>query len=100
MIRRRGTTITGEAVGLQMLVLNLANAVECPVLDKTGLIGKYDFKLEWTPDSVSGSGPTEGQVSGPSLFAALQEQLGLRLEAQRAQAEMLVIDHVARPSEN
>ena len=104
MICKRGTSIIGEGVGMQMLVLNLANSLDRPVLDKTGLTGRYDFKLEWTPEApgaASGAeNPTSPQPNGPSLFAALQEQLGLRLEPQKAPAETLVIDHVVRPSEN
>jgi len=82
-----------------------------PVLDKTGLTGKYDFTLEWTPDENrapmfkgtrdGGQGPDNPpDSSGPSIFTAIQEQLGLKLEAQKGPAEMLVIDHVERPSEN
>jgi uncharacterized protein (TIGR03435 family) len=109
MIRKRGTSITGQGVGMQMLVLNLANSLDRPVLDKTGLTGKYDFKLVWTTDALSVSSaiaatgaetPVAPDPNGPSLFAALQEQLGLRLEPRKAPVETLVIDHVARPSEN
>jgi uncharacterized protein (TIGR03435 family) len=109
LIRKRGTSIIGEGVGMQMLVLNLANSLDRPVLDKTGLTGKYDFKLEWSLDAPNASSPTAEkgaetpttpEPTGPSLFAALQEQLGLRLEPQKAAVETLVIDHVARPSEN
>lgn len=109
MIRKRGTSIIGEAVGMQMFVLNLANSLDRPVLDKTGLAGKYDFKLEWSLDALNVSSPiaatgaetpTAPEPNGPNLFAALQEQLGLRLEPQKAPVETLVIDHVARPSEN
>lgn len=109
MIRRRGTSITGEAAGVGLLALNLANALERPVLDKTGLSGRYDFKLEWSleaeeqPGTATGTGgeaPRASEPSGPTLFAALQQQLGLRLEAQKAPAEILVIDHVERPSAN
>ena len=109
MIRRRGASITGEGVGMGMLVINLANALERPVLDKTGLTGRYDFKLEWIPDagrqagSVTETGnaaPSADEPVGPSLFGALQEQLGLRLEAQRAAVDILVIDHVDHPSAN
>jgi uncharacterized protein (TIGR03435 family) len=94
---------------MQMLVLNLANSLGRPVLDKTGLTGKYDFKIEWTPDDSNASGrttatgsetPTAPEPNGPSLLAALQEQLGLRLEPQIAPVETLVIDHVAQPSRN
>jgi uncharacterized protein (TIGR03435 family) len=109
MIRRRGASITGEGVAIPMLVMNLANSLERPVLDKTGLAGKYDFKLEWSldanknPAAIAATGansPAAPDPTGPSLFSACQEQLGLRLEAQKALAETLVIDHVARPSQN
>lgn len=109
MIRKRGTSIIGEGVGMQMLVINLANSLDRPVLDKTSLTGRYDFKLEWSlealdvasPIAATGAeAPTAPQPNGPSLFAALQEQLGLRLEPEKAPVETLVIDHVARPSEN
>jgi uncharacterized protein (TIGR03435 family) len=108
-IRRGSGSITGAAVGMQMLVLNLSNSLERPVLDQTGLAGRYDFKLEWSPDyegrsssmAATGSGtPVAQDPNGPPLFVALEEQLGLRLEARKAPAETLVIDHIARPSEN
>jgi len=59
------------------------------VLDKTGLTGKYDFSLQWTPEN-----------SQASLFAAIQEQLGPKLESQTRPVEVLVIDHAEKPSEN
>ena len=69
------------------------------VLDKTGLTGRYDFSLQWTPDDSPSDAPVPDS-SGGSLFTALQEQLGLKLEPQKGPVEVLVIDHVARPSEN
>jgi uncharacterized protein (TIGR03435 family) len=80
-------------------------ALDRPVVDKTGLSGRYDFDLEFTPDE-SQFGGMLGKVAGadesakPGLFAALQEQLGLRLEAAKGLIEALVIDGVERPSEN
>jgi len=76
------------------------------VLDKTGLAGKYDINLEFTPDQsqfqappgVTPAPPIDS--NGPSLFTALQEQLGLKLESQKGPVEIIVIDHVERPSEN
>ena len=81
-----------------------------PVLERTGLTGKYDFKLEWTPESgeLSGKGGPEGPGEkgeaagadplGPSLSTALQEQLGLKLESRKAPVETLVIDRAENPS--
>jgi uncharacterized protein (TIGR03435 family) len=89
----------------------LAQQLGRPVKDKTGLEGKFDFKLEWTPDEgIRGVGPVgegtphEGSSaadsSGPSIFTALQEQLGLKLESDKGPAEILVIDRVEKPSAN
>jgi len=72
------------------------------VVNNSGLEGNYDFKLEWTPDpgpSAPDGQPVETSVS-PSLFSALQEQLGLRLEATKGPVDILVIDRVHKPSEN
>ena len=71
-------------------------------MNNTGLEGNYDFKLEWTPDpgpSAPDGQPVETPL-GPSLFSALQQQLGLRLEATKGPVDVLVIDHVDKPSEN
>ena len=61
-----------------------------PILDMTGLAGSYDFTLEWDSSSQS----------GPSIFTAVEEQLGLKLEARKSPMEILVIDHAEKPSEN
>ena len=66
-----------------------------PVLDKTGLTGEYDLVLDWTPDDVKAD-----DLSAPSLFTAVQEQLGLRLEAQTAPREFLVVDRAEKPGGN
>jgi uncharacterized protein (TIGR03435 family) len=72
------------------------------VIDATGLKGSYDFELNWSPDD--GHTPLLNGVpqesTGPSIFTAFQEQLGLKLESRKAPVEVLVIDHVERPSEN
>jgi uncharacterized protein (TIGR03435 family) len=110
MLRRGRGQITGQGIEMQMLASSLANQVGRPIVDRTGLKGRYDIKLEWTPDPGQDPGPLGAppgvepppppDPNGPSLFAALQEQLGLRLESQKGPAEMLVIDRVERPSEN
>ena len=71
----------------------LGNKLSHPVIDKTGLEGKYDWTLVWDPDPSADS--TE-----PSISTAVQEQLGLKLDAQKGPVKMLVIDSVERPSEN
>ncbi|HEV2710108.1 MAG TPA: TIGR03435 family protein [Edaphobacter sp.] len=66
------------------------------VIDKTGLTGKYDLTLKWSEDTGSNS-TTD---TGPSIFTALQEQLGLKLKPAKGPAETLVVEHVEMPSEN
>jgi uncharacterized protein (TIGR03435 family) len=64
-----------------------------PVIDRTGLTQKYDYVLERSLDS-------DATRSGPTIFTALQEQPGLRLESVKTAVDTLVIDHIARPSQN
>ena len=88
---------------------NLLQAVvlDRPVVDKTGITGRYDFTIRWTPDETQFSGrggqappPPAGQDPPPGLFTAIQEQLGLKLESTRAPIEVFVIDKVEPPSAN
>ncbi len=79
-----------EIAGLMRFV------VDRPVVDQTGLAGRFDFVLKWTPDGAETSDPN----APPELFTAIQEQLGLKLEPVKAPVDVLVIDHVERPSEN
>ncbi len=72
-------------------------------MDQTGLSGKYEFELEWTPDETQFGGtlPQGRRIpSKPGIFAAVQQQLGLRLEATRGPVDTMVINRVARPTEN
>jgi uncharacterized protein (TIGR03435 family) len=85
----------------------LSNQLGRVVVDRTALKGVYDFKLEWSPDPEQTRGPSDGpgpqrpsDVPGPSIFTALQEQLGLKLEPIRGPVETLVIDHVEKPDAN
>jgi uncharacterized protein (TIGR03435 family) len=78
-----------------------------PVLDQTGISGRYDFTLIWTPDDSQFAGmgakippPTESANAPANLYTAIQEQIGLKLEATKAPAEVMVVDHVEKPSEN
>ena len=77
--------------------------------DKTGLDGRYDFRLLYTPDNYKppkeegisrNSSEARPDPEGPGVFSALQEQLGLRLEAGKGPVEMLVVDRAERPSGN
>ena len=91
------TQMTGLAIRISILAQNLAFSVERNVIDKTGLTGKYDINLKWTPTELQGK--TDDNNS-PDLFTALQEQLGLKLEPSKGPVDTLVIDHVEMPSEN
>ena len=73
-----------------------------PVVDRTGLSGRYDFDLEFAPDERLWAGilPRPENSDLPDLFRAVQEQLGLQLEATKGQVEALVIARIERPSEN
>jgi len=74
------------------LASSLSGAADRIVIDKTGLTGEYDVELTWAPD---------GQPdAGPSIFTAVQEELGLKLEPAKAPLDVVVIDHLERPSEN
>jgi uncharacterized protein (TIGR03435 family) len=88
-------SLHGQAMELSNLAFSLSSSARRIVLDKTGLTGKYDMDLKWSQqDNAS---PDD---SGPSLFTALQEQLGLKLEPTKAPVESIVIEHVDRPTEN
>jgi uncharacterized protein (TIGR03435 family) len=82
-------------------------ALDRPVVDQTGLAGRFDFRLTWTPDetqfgAVGGYKPqaTERADAPPDLFTAIQEELGLKLVSTKTPVDFLVIDHIERPSAN
>jgi len=75
----------------------LQHMLDRPVVDQTGLQGQYDFVLKWTPNDADAADPA---LASPGIFTAMQEQLGLKLEAVKAQADVVVIDKVERPSAN
>ncbi|SPE25163.1 conserved exported hypothetical protein [Candidatus Sulfopaludibacter sp. SbA3] len=88
--------LAGTRVTADVIALMLARQFERNVLNQTGLPGKYDFQLDFTPDS----GPCPVDSGQPSIFTAVQQQLGLKLESGKGPVETLVIDKVERPSEN
>jgi uncharacterized protein (TIGR03435 family) len=100
----QGMKMTAAAVTLDQFVRSpfLLGAVGGrTVLDQTGLKGLYDFTLTWAPEPLAASETAKSAVAdAPSLFAAIQEQLGLRLIPSRAPEEVIVVDHVERPSAN
>jgi uncharacterized protein (TIGR03435 family) len=84
--------ITARGLTIETLAAMLSSRVERLVVDRTGLAGSVDIALDWSPDqSVSDK---------PSLFTAVQEQLGLRLDSKTAPVDVVVIDHIERPTED
>jgi uncharacterized protein (TIGR03435 family) len=114
--RRRGTMINrGKIIStdaqMSTLVTVLSRQLGRTIIDKTGLTGNYDFTLEWTPDDggppppprpPDGAAPTAAAASDPgaSIFTALPEQLGLKLESAKGPVDVVVIDHIEKPTEN
>jgi uncharacterized protein (TIGR03435 family) len=102
--------ITGQSMDMTMLCNQLSSILGRNVVDKTALKGRYDIKLNWTPDEVQAAaarGPVDGgptstapTESGPSLFTAIQEQAGLRLDSQKGPVEVIAVDHIAKATEN
>jgi uncharacterized protein (TIGR03435 family) len=113
MMLMRPGQLTAQGVDLWFVAKQLSQQLGRTVQDKTGLTGKYDFTLQWKPDRdpspMPGAPPPGEQGPGAtlstdsseaSIFTAVQEQLGLKLESRKAPVEVLVIDHVEAPSEN
>jgi uncharacterized protein (TIGR03435 family) len=101
--------LTAQGIPIASLLPPMTQQLERTVVDKTGLKGTYDITLLWTPEDDRAAMPngaeggrqgSSADSSGASIFTAIQEQLGLKLESQKGQVEGLVIDHVGRPSEN
>jgi uncharacterized protein (TIGR03435 family) len=111
MMRLSRGMLVGQGIPITFLANMLMHQPDVEgrtVLDKTGLSGKYEVTLQWLPEDQTFPGPAGGaqpaaphsDASGPSIYTALQEQLGLRLESTKGPVEFLVIDHVERPSPN
>jgi uncharacterized protein (TIGR03435 family) len=99
-------TIDGDAEPLSQLTDMLSMETGRMVLDQTGMKGTYDFDLQFGVDSGPGGMPLpsaamgNGSDTAPSLFSAIQEQLGLRLESTKAPVQTIVIDHIEEPTPN
>ena len=117
VIRIGAGNLIGNAAPLSRFVTQLSQRLDRPIIDRTKLTGRFDIQLKWAPDA--GESPFDPGGNrfateirdmngmtlrpdplGPSIYSALQEQLGLKLESTKAPVEVLVIDHVERPSEN
>jgi len=91
--------LTGHAVTMSLLAVSLPRSVGRIVLDRTNLIGVFDLDLEWTPEQASSSGASVAlPTDGVSIFTAVQEQLGLKLESTQSPVDVLVIDRVQKPT--
>jgi uncharacterized protein (TIGR03435 family) len=94
-----GTTaksIVVRCTGMDGFARVLAREMDLPVVNHTGLEGIFSFRLQWAPEDAR----TSDAASGPSIFTAIREQLGLRLRAEKAPVEILVIDRAEKPSPN
>jgi uncharacterized protein (TIGR03435 family) len=102
---RSGKRLTGK-VTMQDLTDLLARELGSPVVDNTGLEGPFEIALEWTPEvplapNSGGDNSPPPPAPGPSLFTAVQDQLGLKLSAGRGPVDILVVDHAEKiPTEN
>ncbi len=121
MMMGRGR-LEGQGTTIDFLISALSGQAGRNIIDKTGLTGRYDFSLNWSPDEGGGGGGGMGRpgddpphagppgagpapaggdtASGPSLFTALEEQLGLKLVPEKGPVDVIVIDSVGRPAEN
>jgi uncharacterized protein (TIGR03435 family) len=93
-------TITAVGVSMDQLAAGVEDWVGHPVENLTGLDGKYDFKLEWTPDQASAANDATAADTGPTIFTALHQQLGLSLEGRKIQAPCEFVESVDVPAEN
>jgi len=86
--------ITAHGISVEALAANLSFTVGREIVNKTGLDGGYDFTLDFAPDGADSSD------TRPSIFTAFEEQLGLKLEPARGPVDVIVVDHIKRPTEN
>jgi uncharacterized protein (TIGR03435 family) len=104
----KGLTMSGHGASIESIARFISFYLGSTVVDKTGLTGTYDYTLSFAPDESMRAGflpPANGGVpppeaQGPSIFSALQDQLGLKLEAKKEPVDVVVIDHIEQPSAN
>jgi uncharacterized protein (TIGR03435 family) len=97
-VHGRNQNLSASHMTMESLANEIGNTfVDRPVIDRTGLNGTYDFKIEATPEFRYNRDPQSEDIS---VFSAIREQLGLRLDPQKANVEVLIVDHVEKPSEN
>ena len=95
------STWNATSIGMPEAAAALVGVLERSVVDKTGVSGKFDIHLWWMPDQApAGADGVRPEASAVSLFTALEEQLGLKVESSRGPVDVLVIDHVERPTDD
>lgn len=111
-IRMGRGQINAKGMPIEMLTRTLSQNLGRHVIDKTDLKGRFDIELQWTPEPGQAFGPFGGgappppgagapaESTGPTIFTAVQEQLGLRLESTKGPVPMLVIESISKPTEN
>jgi uncharacterized protein (TIGR03435 family) len=87
--------MAARAMDFSVLVTRLGASTDRVLVDRTGLAGRFDWDLQWTPDALTAD--AAGASANLPLVTALREQLGLRLEAQREASDVLVIDRAEHP---
>jgi uncharacterized protein (TIGR03435 family) len=92
--------VSATGTPIANLAQTLSRAVERVVVDHTGLTGNFDIELRWAPGGPAIASPSNDSSDAPSIFTAVQEQLGLKFESTTGPADVLVIDHVEHPTED
>jgi uncharacterized protein (TIGR03435 family) len=102
-----GDEMVFERVSMAQLAGTVSRSLDRPVIDETGLKGLYNFRLAWVNDNrpkpngaIAATPDASDPAEAPSVFAALQERLGLKLEPRKAGVDVILIDHIQRPSAN
>ena len=93
-------SIEATGISIDVLVHALSQELDRTVIDKSGLTDNYDFTLKWTPDDRVSTDVSTNDTDAPSLFTAMQEQLGLKLISVKLPVDAVVIDHLEKPGEN
>ncbi|MGH9596774.1 MAG: TIGR03435 family protein [Edaphobacter sp.] len=99
----KGELSVGNATMANFATFLQRFVIDRPAIDQTGIAGRFDLVLRWTPDELRNGKPDDFQVdtsAPPSLFTAIKEQLGLKLQPTKAAADVFLIDHVEHPSNN
>ena len=91
--------LSGKSIAITQLATTLTAFLNRLTIDKTGLTGRFDVELTWSPEQLSYDAARD-DVRGPSIFTALQEQLGLRLVPGKGAVDVLIVDRAEIPSEN